>query len=128
MIRRPPRSTRTDTLFPYTTLFRSVRGPGAALSQLRGGPLGAFDRLGVDVSELLGLLVVGDHVVGQRQELLVEALRRGRVEHRCEVLLARGLQRGASEQLGPLPVDPDAASGWSTPAGLPHNLRQRTNG
>src|SRR3546814_8897968 len=29
MIRRPPRSTRTDTLFPYTTLFRSVlEGPG----------------------------------------------------------------------------------------------------
>src|SRR3546814_17241396 len=26
MIRRPPRSTRTDTLFPYTTLFRSARG------------------------------------------------------------------------------------------------------
>src|SRR3546814_10077944 len=26
MIRRPPRSTRTDTLFPYTTLFRSVTG------------------------------------------------------------------------------------------------------
>src|SRR3546814_19925092 len=25
MIRRPPRSTRTDTLFPYTTLFRSFR-------------------------------------------------------------------------------------------------------
>src|SRR3546814_10680530 len=34
MIRRLPRSTRTDTLFPYTTLFRSLRGknlPGAAL-------------------------------------------------------------------------------------------------
>src|SRR3546814_12313219 len=28
MIRRPPRSTRTDTLFPYTTLFRSVRQRG----------------------------------------------------------------------------------------------------
>src|SRR3546814_6109927 len=26
MIRRPPRSTRTDTLFPYTTLFRSIVG------------------------------------------------------------------------------------------------------
>src|SRR3546814_13562115 len=26
MIRRPPRSTRTDTLFPYTTLFRSYAG------------------------------------------------------------------------------------------------------
>src|SRR3546814_11235619 len=33
MIRRPPRSTRTDTLFPYTTLFRSERDllGGAAL-------------------------------------------------------------------------------------------------
>src|SRR3546814_3495305 len=30
MIRRPPRSTRTDTLFPYTTLFRSRLPPGAA--------------------------------------------------------------------------------------------------
>src|SRR3546814_1245884 len=29
MIRRPPRSTRTDTLFPYTTLFRSHRRPAA---------------------------------------------------------------------------------------------------
>src|SRR3546814_11389518 len=28
MIRRPPRSTRTDTLFPYTTLFRSKTDPG----------------------------------------------------------------------------------------------------
>src|SRR3546814_8002529 len=27
MIRRPPRSTRTDTLFPYTTLFRSLTPP-----------------------------------------------------------------------------------------------------
>src|SRR3546814_14905574 len=35
MIRRPPRSTRTDTLFPYTTLFRSLgaaRGMAAASS------------------------------------------------------------------------------------------------
>src|SRR3546814_8448202 len=31
MIRRPPRSTRTDTLFPYTTLFRSIIGDEAAL-------------------------------------------------------------------------------------------------
>src|SRR3546814_18074759 len=35
MIRRPPRSTRTDTLFPYTTLFRSGRA-GPSL-RLRGG-------------------------------------------------------------------------------------------
>src|SRR3546814_5572687 len=31
MIRRPPRSTRTDTLFPYTTLFRSRPAGAAAL-------------------------------------------------------------------------------------------------
>src|SRR3546814_12416777 len=31
MIRRPPRSTRTDTLFPYTTLFRSDAGSDDAL-------------------------------------------------------------------------------------------------
>src|SRR3546814_5564232 len=30
MIRRPPRSTRTDTLFPYTTLFRSIADPDVA--------------------------------------------------------------------------------------------------
>src|SRR3546814_19808079 len=39
MIRRPPRSTRTDTLFPYTTLFRS------------GFPVFRFDRRGVGDSE-----------------------------------------------------------------------------
>src|SRR3546814_19795109 len=45
MIRRPPRSTRTDTLFPYTTLFRSEidlrRGPDAAFI---GGDIIAVDR------------------------------------------------------------------------------------
>src|SRR3546814_1740380 len=34
MIRRPPRSTRTDTLFPYTTLFRSGLGGGAGAVEL----------------------------------------------------------------------------------------------
>src|SRR3546814_14548613 len=33
MRRRPPRSTRTDTLFPYTTLFRSQARPAAAQSR-----------------------------------------------------------------------------------------------
>src|SRR3546814_20777832 len=42
MIRRPPRSTRTDTLFPYTTLFRSVvfkAGPGVGTVTKPGLPL-----------------------------------------------------------------------------------------
>src|SRR3546814_2959077 len=41
MIRRPPRSTRTDTLFPYTTLFRSLdwepTGNALMLSYFAGG-------------------------------------------------------------------------------------------
>src|SRR3546814_14719897 len=40
MIRRPPRSTRTDTLFPYTTLFRSVAGAGAGAVAQAGGAAG----------------------------------------------------------------------------------------
>src|SRR3546814_9531718 len=41
MIRRPPRSTRTDTLFPYTTLFRSHQFVGRAEGQ---GPSGWCNR------------------------------------------------------------------------------------
>src|SRR3546814_19685873 len=37
MIRRPPRSTRTDTLFPYTTLFRSRAAAGAEAAALALG-------------------------------------------------------------------------------------------
>src|SRR3546814_5280943 len=54
MIRRPPRSTRTDTLFPYTTLFRSVRLVGrcvdeihAASAQSFGKRLGHFRQTGI---------------------------------------------------------------------------------
>src|SRR3546814_6417633 len=47
MIRRPPRSTRTDTLFPYTTLFRSV------LEDIldRGG-----DGIGIDQHKVVDVL------------------------------------------------------------------------
>src|SRR3546814_8203087 len=38
MRRRPPRSTRTDTLFPYTTLFRSLDQGRAAQLRRTGGP------------------------------------------------------------------------------------------
>src|SRR3546814_5859962 len=49
MIRRPPRSTRTDTLFPYTTLFRSLPGPQGCADRpaehRRPGPGRAHRRL-----------------------------------------------------------------------------------
>src|SRR3546814_12862928 len=42
MIRRPPRSTRTDTLFPYTTLCRSAHGqPSAASSSSAANVIGS---------------------------------------------------------------------------------------
>src|SRR3546814_14434080 len=44
MIPRPPRSTRTDTLFPYTTLFRSARN--ASVLQRKSDFAAALDRHG----------------------------------------------------------------------------------
>src|SRR3546814_12545093 len=45
MLRRPPRSTRTDTLFPYTTLFRSIAPVSVAGFDLAAGDI-AFARRG----------------------------------------------------------------------------------
>src|SRR3546814_1295697 len=64
MIRRPPRSTRTDTLFPYTTLFRSeMRERGRLIRRdlveaLRSlsGPLSAALRSEEHTSELQSLM------------------------------------------------------------------------
>src|SRR3546814_6456192 len=44
MIRRPPGSTRTDTLVPYTTLFRSI---GEGLRQERGAPFAPLSSRGL---------------------------------------------------------------------------------
>src|SRR3546814_9261677 len=52
MIRRPPRSTRTDTLFPYTTLFRSVR----QLAHGEGGVEAAVAARDADALESLDAL------------------------------------------------------------------------
>src|SRR3546814_6259661 len=70
MIRRPPRSTRTDTLFPYTTLFRSQAD--------RTGLAGGASAAGVDEDvEALGVLgqlerLAHDHARGLAAEELVE--------------------------------------------------------
>src|SRR3546814_17246489 len=55
MIRRPPRSTRTDTLFPYPTLFRSDGGGAAGIARLlpthrlAQGVVGALGWIGADI-------------------------------------------------------------------------------
>src|SRR3546814_8073094 len=58
MIRRPPRSTRTDTLFPYTTLFRSI-GP-------RRQGLDLFERIGL-VLEQVGVMLAQHAGTGARR-------------------------------------------------------------
>src|SRR3546814_20984186 len=59
MIRRPPRSTRTDTLFPYTTLFRSfladIRVVLACQPAVRGLDLGV-PRAGLDAQDVVVVL------------------------------------------------------------------------
>src|SRR3546814_4160761 len=51
MIRRPPRSTRTDTLFPYTTLFRSDASSSDSKGVLGPGPNGPVGVVWIDLSK-----------------------------------------------------------------------------
>src|SRR3546814_5922458 len=56
MIRRPPRSTRTDTLFPYTTLFRSPTA-AAAPAAASAGSAGAVAQGSLIVDESRNALI-----------------------------------------------------------------------
>src|SRR3546814_3373110 len=80
MIRRPPRSTRTDTLFPYTTLFRS-------------GDTELVDRHRMHV-----LTVGGHHRHLQPGNPHVEVRHRGAIDEAQADLLAGAEQPGRSEE------------------------------
>src|SRR3546814_15608241 len=63
MILRPPRSTRTDTLFPYTTLFRSIAEAGAqriADQAFDNRVVGALAQVGELVDPMMGGSVPAD--------------------------------------------------------------------
>src|SRR3546814_8849782 len=64
MIRRPPRSTRTDTLFPYTTLFRSLHGTAGVPSRRA--------RINVADESVLGVGVAPDVSREHRRESALE--------------------------------------------------------
>src|SRR3546814_2080614 len=97
MIRRPPRSTRTDTLFPYTTLFRSVVHDDRAVDfrqETLGGPrilgddrVGVAARMRIDMRKRAGKAV--DH--GDRDDRVeifavpVASRRRRSEEHTSEL-------------------------------------------
>src|SRR3546814_1159501 len=77
MIRRPPRSKRTDTLFPYTTLFRSLRQN--PVGKVRCDVVARDPRRGL-LSQRLGSLRLGDeagfdHGLQHQARALVGAFR-----------------------------------------------------
>src|SRR3546814_6675419 len=79
MLRRPPRSTRTDTLFPYTTLFRSAadevvtRGAGIERLDL-AHPVEVDDGAAVDPREALAVELLRDpgHRLAQRVDAIAD--------------------------------------------------------
>src|SRR3546814_18561131 len=67
MIRRPPRSTRTDTLFPYTTLFRSLVDGQWWPADYHGPPLVSIEQqvaasLGLALGDTLTVNILGVEV------------------------------------------------------------------
>src|SRR3546814_12641167 len=75
MIRRPPRSTRTDKLCPYTTLFRSEEDKahaGAAMAHLLGDR-----RLDIDFGEHLDVIGIRDQEIALGRHSAVRGIEQG---------------------------------------------------
>src|SRR3546814_19503203 len=75
MIRRPPRSTRTDTIVPYTTLFRSVAVPYTGIdTDLFAPGYRAAARAVRGMGATPAILTVGALIPRKGQALVIEAL------------------------------------------------------
>src|SRR3546814_7040539 len=70
MIRRPPRSTRTDTLFPYTTLFRSRLGRAALSGYLQEVQKRGDIALALGVMAILVVLIRSEEHTSELQSLM----------------------------------------------------------
>src|SRR3546814_4847332 len=115
MIRRPPRSTRTDTLFPYTTLFRSGDQHVAAEGQLAEAGRGAVgdDLAGRDLVAHLHQRALVDAGV------LVRALELQQVVDVDRLLAVRGLLGDADDGAGGVDlVDHAGPAGADGDAGI----------
>src|SRR3546814_3958804 len=111
MIRRPPRSTRTDTLFPYTTLFRSLDADfPAARASIAGrleqddAVIGAFAPNAPVPAEPEGIVFVGDVAEigdGDDDELMAgRLLERGEFGIERRFLIGRNLVSGVDDAAG----------------------------
>src|SRR3546814_4865965 len=84
MIRRPPRSTRTDTLFPYTTRFRSTRTGTVGLERDGLGDARRVSIVAKDQQWLAGL-VLAQLMFGAVQEAFHCWMQERSVEHTSEL-------------------------------------------
>src|SRR3546814_1516783 len=89
MMRRPPRSKRTDTLFPYTTLFRSVQ-PGALCEVQQPAKVAQAVDVGGDRAigqhDGAGLAPAAQHaLLGQQLQRLAYAVAARSEEHTSEL-------------------------------------------
>src|SRR3546814_11800382 len=83
MLRPPPRSTRTDTLFPYTTLFRSTvpgrvtdapeQKKGGWFQRLKAGLTRSSSKLGEGITGIFTKRKLDDQALEELEELLITA-------------------------------------------------------
>src|SRR3546814_2848704 len=83
MIRRPPRSTRTDTLFPYTTLFRSERRSKKLVGVLTNRDV----RFAENPAEPVSALMTRERLITVKEGVSKEEAQRLLHQHRIEKLL-----------------------------------------
>src|SRR3546814_19602357 len=122
MIRRPPRSTRTDTLFPYTTLFRSDAEDRVAGTLERAEAVAEVAGLGGAARRHGRGVEVDDDAataeVGQRDRMLVLILQRAvggggaglQGAHPSTLRAANGASRPWSDFMPPAPTGPTRPS------------------
>src|SRR3546814_19628153 len=105
MIRRPPRSTRTDTLFPYTTLFRSRGVDRERRASFRREPHRDLGRGDDRVAPVIGIAPgMGASAVDDDREIDGAATRAGkRAVGQCGFICPRRrlAARGQRQQRGP---------------------------
>src|SRR3546814_12346877 len=82
MVRRPPRSTRTDTLFPYTTLFRSVSFHLPLLARRGLAPYG----------EVAGVALARDRIDAGMSRVVAPAGKRAIIRHAAAVEIKAAFQ------------------------------------
>src|SRR3546814_4186557 len=103
MIRRPPRSTRTDTLFPYTTLFRSghCRCPCHRRRRRRRGPRGILvARSEEHTSELQSLMRISYAVfcLKKKKKEHIKVMIRNAAKKLCEKRIINSIHAYAIEE------------------------------